>query len=89
MRQPVTVRLDPAVLRAARDKAGSGNHTLTNYIETLMRKDLRIETSEPALEIVAPEDIRNSVAIPMPGETEAERKRRDDVFHAILDASGR
>jgi hypothetical protein len=89
MRQPVTVRLDPTVLNAARDKADSDNRTLTNYIETLMRKDLRIETSEPTLEIVAPEDIRNSVAVPMPGETEAERKRRDDVFHAILDASGR
>jgi hypothetical protein len=89
MRQPVTVRLDPAVLKAARDKAGSDNRTLTNYIETLMRNDLRIETAEPTLEIVAPEDIRNSVAVPMPGETEAERKRRDEVFHAILDANGR
>jgi hypothetical protein len=85
MRQPVTVRLDPAVLDAARDKAGSDNRTLTNYIETLMRKDLRMGTSEPAPDVVAPEDIRNSVAVPMPGETEAERQRRDDVFFAILD----
>jgi hypothetical protein len=48
-----------------------------------------IGSAEPTLEIVAPEDIRNSVSVPMPDETEAVRKRRDDVFHAILDANGR
>jgi len=40
------------------------------------------------VEVIAPEDIRNSVAVPMLGETEAERKRRDKIFHAILDAGG-
>jgi hypothetical protein len=89
MRQSITVRLDPAVLHAARNKAGTDNRTLTNYIETLMRKDLQIDVSEPTLEVIAPDDIRNSVAVPMPGETEAERKRRDEVFVAILDAAGR
>ena len=88
MRQPVTVRLDPAVLNAARSKAGSDNRTLTNYIETLMRKDLQLEASEPVLDVIAPDDIRKSVAVPMKGETKAERARRDAVFLAVLDAAG-
>ena len=41
MRQSVTMRLDPNVLKAARQKAISDNRTLTNYIETLLRRDLR------------------------------------------------
>lgn len=88
MRQSVTMRLDPSVLNAARNKAGRNNRTLTNYVETLMRKDLQMDAPEPTLEVIAPEDIRNSVAVPMPGETEAERKRRDEVFFAVLDAGG-
>jgi hypothetical protein len=88
MRQSVTMRLDPAVLMAARGKAVGDNRTLTNYIETLMRRDLQMEGAEPALEVIAPTDIRNSVAVPLPDESEEERKRRDDVFFAVLDAGG-
>jgi hypothetical protein len=51
-----------------------------------MHKDL---PSEPTFTIVAPADIRSSVAVPMQSETEAERKRRDDVFFAVLDGTGR
>lgn len=44
---------------------------------------------EPRFRVIAPLGIRGSVAVPMPGETEAERRRRDEVFHAVLDAAGR
>jgi len=88
MRQSVTMRFDPDVLMAARGKAVLDNRTLTNYIETLMRRDLQLSVAEPTLEVIAPGDIRNSVAVPLPDETEAERKRRDDVFFAVLDAGG-
>jgi hypothetical protein len=88
MRQSVTMRFDPDVLRAARGKAVGDNRTLTNYIETLMRRDLQLGVTEPSLEVIAPADIRNSIAVPVPDETEEERKRRDDVFFAVLDASG-
>jgi hypothetical protein len=88
MRQSVTMRLDPAVLSAARGKAIGDNRTLTNYIETLMRRDLQLSTAEPTLEVIAPDDIRNSIAVPLPDETEEQRKRRDDVFFAVLDAGG-
>lgn len=89
MRQSVTMRFDPDVLKAARGKAVADNRTLTNYIETLMRRDLQLGGSvEPTLEVIAPADIRKSVAVPLPGETEEELKRRDDVFFAVLDAGG-
>lgn len=88
MRQSVTMRLDPDVLKAARSRAADDNRTLTNYIETLMRRDLQMSGAEPAMEIIAPVDIRNSVAVPIPGETEEDRKRRDEVFFAVLDAGG-
>ena len=44
--------------------------------------------AEPKLQVIAPPGISGSVAVPLPGETEVERRRRDDVFHAVLDASG-
>jgi hypothetical protein len=88
MRRSITMRLDPEVLKAARRKAVSDNRTLTNYIETLVRRDLQKGSAETALEVIAPADIRNSVAVAMPGETAAERKRRDAIFRAVLDASG-
>lgn len=88
MRQPVTVRLDPAVLDAARGRAKSDNRTLTNYIETLMRRDLQMGGAEPVIEVIASADIRTSTAVPVPDETEEERKRRDEVFFAVLDAGG-
>jgi hypothetical protein len=64
------------------------DRTLTNYIETLMRRDFQLSAAEPSLEVIAAVDIRNSAAVPLSDETEEERKRRDDVFFAVLDASG-
>lgn len=40
MRQLLTIRIDPDVLEAARDRAVDENRTLTNYIETVLRLDL-------------------------------------------------
>ena len=42
MRQPLTVRFDATVVAAAKANAAQGNRTLTNYIETLMKRDLSI-----------------------------------------------
>ncbi|EWY40152.1 hypothetical protein N825_03685 [Skermanella stibiiresistens SB22] len=88
MRQPVTMHFDPAVLLAARSKAASDNRTPTRYIETLMRHDLHMEDAEPTLEVIAPAGIRDSVIVPNPHETAEERKHRDEVFFAVLDAGG-
>lgn len=40
MRQLMTIRIDPDVLSAARGRATDENRTLTNYIETVLRRDL-------------------------------------------------
>jgi hypothetical protein len=85
MRETLTLRLNPDVVKAAKRKAQADNRTLTNYIETLMIRDLQ---SGSSLEVIAPPDIRDYKAVPLPGETKAERKFRDALFHAILDKSG-
>ena len=85
MRETLTLRLDPNVIKAAKRKAQADNRTLTNYIETLMIRDLQ---SGSSLQVIAPPDIRSYEAVPLPGETKAERKFRDALFHAILDQSG-
>lgn len=85
MRESLTLRLDPAVIKAAKRRAQADNRTLTNYIETLMIRDLQ---GASTIEVIAPPDIRQYQAVPLPGETKAERKRRDALFHAILDQGG-
>ena len=87
MRRSVTMRIDEDVLDAARDKAMNDNRTLTNYVETLVRKDLRLKSAETRIELIAPKHIRKSSAIPLPGETVNDRKRRDELFLAVVDAS--
>ena len=43
---------------------------------------------EPSIEVIAPKDIRKYTPVPIPGETEAEHKRREELFLAILEAGG-
>ena len=88
MRQSVTMRFDPDVLKAARVKAVGDNRTLTNYIETLVRRDLQIRGSDPTLEVIAPDDVRDFVPIALPDETETERRRRNAIVSAVLDVGG-
>ena len=85
MRETLTLRLNPDVIKAAKRKAQADNRTLTNYIETLMIRDIQGGSS---LQVIAPPDIREYEAVPLPGETKAGRKFRDALFHAILDQSG-
>ena len=54
---------------------------------SLQPSTTRLPENEPTLEVIAPADIRNSVTVPVAGETEEERKRRDDVFFAVIDAT--
>ena len=88
MRRSITMRIDPEVLKAARRRATADNRTLTNYIETLVRRDLQTDPNTRHLEVIAPPDIRKWKPVPIPGETAAERKRREAIFQAVLDASG-
>ena len=40
MKTAITVRIDPDLLSAARGRAKEENRTLTNYIETVLKRDL-------------------------------------------------
>lgn len=88
LRHPVTVRLDPEVLTAAKQRAAGDNRTLTNYIETLLRRDLRLIPGAAPLRVVAPDDIRGYEPAPLPGETSKRRAFRRRLFTAILDKGG-
>jgi hypothetical protein len=87
LRHPVTVRLDPKVLSAAKAKAADDNRTLTNYIETLLRRDLRLVPGA-AVQVIAPSDIRDYEPARLPGESRKRRAFRRRLFTAILDKGG-
>ena len=40
MKQPVTLRLDPGLLAAARHCAEQENRTLTNFVETVLKQHI-------------------------------------------------
>jgi len=88
MRTSMTIRLDPAVLAEARRRAALENRTLTNYIETLLRRDLRRAEVEPAIDVIAPADIRRYTPVPLKGESPRRRAFRKRLFTAILDEGG-
>ena len=59
---------------------------MENYIEMLIRRDVGMA---PTLEVIAPDDIEDYEAVPLPGETAREREFRDALFRAILKAGTR
>ncbi|MBI5164366.1 MAG: hypothetical protein HY985_10745 [Magnetospirillum sp.] len=57
MRQSMTIRLEQDVLKVAKVRAKSENRTLTNYIETLIRKDITMSQKMPAQSLsISPRD---------------------------------
>lgn len=89
MRQPMTIRLDSEVLAAAKRRAEADNRTLTNYIETLLRRDLGPAEKGTGLEVIAPPDIRAYEPVPIEGETPERYEFRRRLFSAILDEGDR
>jgi len=88
MRKSMTIRLDPEILEQARKHAAAENRTLTNYIETLLRRDLRLVDSGPAIEVIAPTGLRGYRPVPVAGESRRRREFRKRLFTALLDESG-
>jgi hypothetical protein len=88
MRKSMTIRLDPVVLEEGRKRASAQNRTLTNYIETLMRQDMRLGESEATVEVIAPADIRKYEPTPLQGESPKRYAFRKRLFEAILDEGG-
>ena len=85
MRQPMTIRLEADILAAAKRRAAGDNRTLTNYIETLVPRDLSASEQGFRLEVIAPADIRDYEPVPIDGESAERHDFRRRLFSAILD----
>lgn len=88
MRQSVTLRIDPKILEGAKAKAARDHRTLTNYVELLMRNDVE-NSDEAGLLVFAPDNIREATPLSFDGESPDHITRRNAIFDAVLDASGR
>ncbi|MCC7046289.1 MAG: hypothetical protein IT562_06215 [Alphaproteobacteria bacterium] len=88
MRESMTIRMNPGVLDAAKKRARTENRTLTNYIETVLRRELRLTAEDASLEVIAPPDIRSYAPAPLPGESAKRRRLRRKLHAAILDKGG-
>ncbi len=84
----MTIRMDPDVLEAAKRRARSENRTLTNYVETVLRRELRLTFEDASLDVIAPPDIRSYEPAPLPGESAKKRRLRRKLHAAILDKGG-
>lgn len=75
MRQSMTIRLDQDLLSKAKSCAVSENRTLTNYIETLILKDVNASLHKPT-EVVAEEPL--TVFMPNPRDQRLLTQPRED-----------
>jgi hypothetical protein len=75
MRQSMTIRLDQDLLNQAKAFAGAENRTLTNYIETLIKRD--VSSSKKKIEGIA-RDMPLTVFIPEPVTKRMVTRQRDD-----------
>jgi hypothetical protein len=91
MRKPMTIRMDVDVLEAAKRRAHQENRTVTNYIETILRRDLHLAPASDGarIEVHAPDDIREYELVREAGETDEMHEARKRLFSKILDAGGR
>ncbi len=87
MRKPMTIRIDTDVLEAAKTRARRENRTVTNYIETVLRRDLRMDASEE-VEVYAPADVRQWRIVPKPGESKKKTELAERALKKILDRAG-
>lgn len=88
MRKPVTIRIDADVLEATKARARRENRTVTDYIETVLRCDLRIAETSEEVEVYAPADVRQWRIVPEPGESKKKTELAQRAFKKILDRAG-
>ncbi len=88
MRKPMTIRIDTNVLEAAKTRAQQENRTVTNYIETVLRRDLMMADTSEEVEVYAPADVRQYRMVPKPGETKEQTELAERAFKKILDRTG-
>jgi len=97
MSKSLPLRVDPVLLREARERAKAEKRTLAEYVETALREKLkrgqrkRRKSAKPVIDLrgpIAPGKLRKSKPTPVPGETKRQREKRDRLFHTLLDLSG-
>ncbi len=88
MRKPMTIRIDTDLLAATKARARRDNRTVTNYIETVLRRELGLMETPDEVEMYAPPDVRRYRAIAKPGETKREAALARRAFKKILDHAG-
>lgn len=91
MRRPMTIRMDPDILDAARRRAAAQNRTVTNYIETSVLLDTGKAhggLGDDEYQISAPADIRECTLVKEPGESEEDYRKRRDLFSRVLTRGG-
>ena len=88
MRQAATFRLDPAVLQAARAAAERENRSLTNFVETMLRKELGMLNKQDDVSVIAPDDVRDYELVREEGESDEHYEARRELVGAILDLGG-
>jgi hypothetical protein len=87
------LRVDPVLLREVRKRAKAEKRTLSEYVETVLRRDLARKprkTKKAMIELRGPipADIRDWTSDRIPAEPARKRKAREKLVHAILDLGG-
>lgn len=86
MRQSITMRLDPSILSAAKVRAKANNRTLTNYVETLLMRDL-VDDDDGKIIVFAPEGIPDEYEVVRdPGESDASYAEGKELVDTIMKA---
>ena len=88
MRKPLTIQIEESVLESASARAHQQHRSVTEYIETLLRRDLDLPDTTDEVEIVAPRDAREYRAVPKTGETDEQTELADRALQRILDRAG-
>jgi hypothetical protein len=86
MRQTVTISLDADVVAAAQKRAAEEHRSLTDYVETLMLRDLG---QEGEITVIAPEGAEKFEPIPAPGESAEDLERRRQLAETLLKLANR
>ncbi len=87
MRKSITMRLDPSILSAAKLRAKANNRTLTNYVETLLMRDLADYDENTKVTVFAPEGIPDHYEVVRdPGESDAPYAEGKELIDTIMKA---
>lgn len=87
MRHSITMRLDPSILSAAKVRAKANNRTLTNYVETLLMRDLVAHDESTKITVFAPEGIPDQYEVVRDaGESDASYAEGKDLVDTIMKA---